>query len=310
MRNELKKTVSGILCDASMVVEALAKNGPIHKLTHVNPVEMAERIDRVVLAVEVYNESRIVLRGKKNAFDDAVLRSRKLIRVCRDVISAKTDGDAKQLAAAGFEGSLAVPRNYAMIAQVMRGLSNYFTDHPDHEVASLEATLGNVSELLNHFSVTRAAWIAQAAEVRRLMNDRDAQAKLLRRDIQMVLAEMRYKVHPLHEVYEAFGFKRPGLQEKPEEPQNLTVANLIPEAPEVKWERPPRARYYHVWIKVVGVDADFRLFGTRRNCDVLFKELPKNAEVEVAVSALNSGGESVRSLAVRFTTGVIAAASA
>jgi hypothetical protein len=262
---------------------------------------MTERIDRLMEADHIHRQSLDLFDQTKTAFYAVVQRGRKLIRTSRNVIIANVgESSPTLLATAGLVGSLAVPRNYGALFLVMDGMKNYLTKHPGHENPLLHVTAADFVELIAEFQLCRCAVHEQKGEVRRLMNDRDAKAKLVRKDMQTVLAELRLKVDPLSEAYDKLGFKRPGLQATPDAPGNLAVSNGISETPEVRWERPPRARYYHVWIKVIGVDEEFRLAGTRRNRDMLFKDLPRNAELEVAVSALNSGGESARSATVTF----------
>ena len=99
-----------------------------------------------------------------------------------------------------------------------------------------------------------------------------------------------------------FGFNMPGAQETPDVPEHVVVTLIGPTAAAIKWGNTPRAAYYHVWKKVHGVDTELVLVGSPADLGFTLENLPNNATVEVALSAVNNGGESVKSAVVTITT--------
>ncbi|MFN7140842.1 MAG: fibronectin type III domain-containing protein, partial [Limisphaerales bacterium] len=71
----------------------------------------------------------------------------------------------------------------------------------------------------------------------------------------------------------------------------------------MKWTPAPRARHYRVWWRIAGVDADWIPAGSPADLDFTMEQLPADALVEVAVSAVNRSGESLRAEPVLVRTG-------
>jgi hypothetical protein len=93
----------------------------------------------------------------------------------------------------------------------------------------------------------------------------------------------------------------PGADEVPEVPKNISATLIGPNAAEVSWTVSPRTEYHHVWKKVADVDDDFILIGSPSDPDFMLEELSTQAQILIAVSALNSGGESRLSEPVTIT---------
>ncbi|MFN7141370.1 MAG: fibronectin type III domain-containing protein, partial [Limisphaerales bacterium] len=93
-----------------------------------------------------------------------------------------------------------------------------------------------------------------------------------------------------------------GLKQAPKKPENVSVVLEGETAASVKWSPAPRAQHYRVWVKVMGVDDEAKPVGRAGDCDFTIENLPPNAEVEVSISAVNTGGESGRSDVVLVAT--------
>jgi hypothetical protein len=57
-----------------------------------------------------------------------------------------------------------------------------------------------------------------------------------------------------------------------------------------------------VYKRVIGVDDKFVLVDTRSDLDFTIENLPGNSQIEIAVSAINNGGESDPSEPVKVQT--------
>jgi hypothetical protein len=99
-----------------------------------------------------------------------------------------------------------------------------------------------------------------------------------------------------------FGLKMPGADSIPEVPANILAVLTGPTALSIKWDAAARADYYRVWKKVVGVDEELVPVASPADLDLTMEALPNNATIEIAVSALNNGGESLRSAVVTVQT--------
>ncbi|MFN7141951.1 MAG: fibronectin type III domain-containing protein, partial [Limisphaerales bacterium] len=107
---------------------------------------------------------------------------------------------------------------------------------------------------------------------------------------------------PVDGRWEAFGLNQPGLKQAPKKPENVSVVLEGETAASVKWSPAPRASHYRVWVKVVGVDDEAKPVGRAGDFDFTIENLPPSSEVEVSVSAVNSGGESAASNVVLVRT--------
>ena len=70
----------------------------------------------------------------------------------------------------------------------------------------------------------------------------------------------------------------------------------------VKWDQSARAGHYRVWKKVVGVDENFISVGSPSDLDFTIENLPAGKTIQIAVSAVNNGGESLKSEVVTIVT--------
>jgi len=303
MRNELKKTVGGIIYQASMAIAGLEGEGSALGLQLVDAPGMKWRRDQVIEARALHFHAKRVLADLVKADEIAMETARQLVISGRDLlknyVGRKPCGEFDDI---GLKGSLAIPRSPVQLCAVLSGFKNHFTQNPEHENAGLQLSAARAEEVLAAVLAAKTAVARQIAEVRRLMQDRDAKAKLVRKDLQTLMAELRVKVGLFGVAWGWFGLQAPGEMQQPEVPENVTV-ELRGQNATVKCDRAPRARRYRYWKKEIGVDEDFVLLASRRARDLPMWDLPPNVEMEIAVSASNNGGESLRSVVVRFRTG-------
>jgi hypothetical protein len=64
----------------------------------------------------------------------------------------------------------------------------------------------------------------------------------------------------------------------------------------------PRAEHYRVWKRVIGVEAEFVNVDSPTDANFTLENLPAHASVEIAVSAVNNGGESDLSASITIVT--------
>jgi hypothetical protein len=202
----------------------------------------------------------------------------------------------------GFQGSREIPRSSDEVLVLMEGMKTYLTTHEDAQVEELDITPERATGLVTSLLASQKGVDDQRAEVTQLLTTRNNAKKALQQRLRALLEELRPKLSPLDGRWQAFGFNRPGAKETPPVPTNVSVVLVGETAASVKWVASARAEHYRVWKKVTGVDEEFVSVGSPADLDFTMEELPRNSTIEVAVSAVNNGGESGLSHAVSVVT--------
>ncbi len=201
----------------------------------------------------------------------------------------------------GFNQSLEIPRSVAGLESISRSLKNYFVAHPELEVAEVATSViaGAASDAL---VAAETAVTVQAAAVRTLLTARRQREKKMRQRLRGIAEELNRVIGPLDARWEAFGLNQPGLQQVPDRPGKVIVVLQAGGAAAVKWQKTPRAGYYRLWLKVIGVDQEAIPVGSPMDVDFMIETMPSASQVEVSISAVNNGGESARSEVVLVIT--------
>ncbi len=201
----------------------------------------------------------------------------------------------------GFDSSLEIPRGVAALEQLLRTLNNFYTEDPTLEVPDV-ATALMAGEAADALTVAQTALTVKRGAVRALRTARKQKEKVLRARIRGVVEELNRALGPLDGRWDAFGLNQPGLQQVPERPRKVTVVMQAGGAAAVKWQKTPRAEYYRLWLKVIGVDEEAIPVGSPTDLDYMIESMPAASQVEVSISAANNGGESARSEVVVVIT--------
>jgi hypothetical protein len=202
----------------------------------------------------------------------------------------------------GFKTSLAMPRNVAGLKLVLEAQVKYLTDNPTHGSVELNITADRALMFLDDLRNAENAVSNQKLILGTAKTARDAAFDALRNRLRALFKELNTLLDPLSNVYPTFGFNKPGALATPAVPSNVIAVLGLNNNIDVTWNAAARAERYRVWVKVHGVDADFVLKDTREELDCKLIGLPANTKVEIAVSAINNGGESERTEVVSITT--------
>jgi hypothetical protein len=303
MKNTISNSVPILISQAQGALPGVIANEATLNLVLINKDSFALNISDLGDARDGHFRAKKDLDVKRTAFELALDEACRFGMVAKGVVNVFLGTEHSPAhALAGFESDLRVRRNLVGITRVLQGLKTHFTDNPTHENAALNVTAARATTLLTNLNNARADVNQQKSKVRELMNTRDVLVHSLRRDLRVLLGELRVKLDPLAPKWEEFGFKRPGAMEIPEVPENVIVVSLVADGVSVKWDAAERAQNYRVWKKVIGVDEDFVAVGTVSDLDHIIAGLPSGATVQIAVSATNTGGESARSAVVTVVT--------
>ncbi|MBA4147840.1 MAG: fibronectin type III domain-containing protein [Verrucomicrobia bacterium] len=303
MKNDIQKSYGTVVAQFSAAIAGVELYAGPLTLSLVTSDAMNTSLSGLIAGETATKQAKAELLLRLKAFRTAKATGRDYMYVARDVLKPHL---GKQYSSAwdetGFVHSLSVPRNEDKLSAGLLSLKAYLTAHPEHENTPLQATAARAATVHNELIAARNAVNRQKTIWELAMTARDLRAAQVRKQLRALIKELSVRLTPLDERWAAFGFNKPGAKVRPDAPTNVTVVSVAENAVAVQWDKAPGAEYYRVSIKVVGVDEEPRVVGTPADTDFMFEELPANAEVEVTISALNNGGESVRSAVVMVRT--------
>jgi hypothetical protein len=202
----------------------------------------------------------------------------------------------------GYPNSLRVPTSLSCLIPLVETTRLFYTNNPTAEVPALNLTAAQAGIVLQNLTNARNAVIAQKSLLSGTRKMRRALAQSVQRRRRMTIDQLSYVLDPMHEYWMKFGLNRPGAEQIPDVPVNVTAVLVGNNEIAIKWDGAARAERYRVWKKVEGVDTEFVLVATRDDLDFILESLPANKKVEIAVSAVNNGGESALSEVIAITT--------
>jgi hypothetical protein len=202
----------------------------------------------------------------------------------------------------GFKGSMRMPRTWLGVITVLDGFISHLKRNPTQQVQELNVTPTHLQEVLDVAKAAYKGAILYKGTLGELKKERDRRFIVLRNRLRGLFKELSLILDPHDERFVAYGFLKPGARQRPEIPENVTVVAEGPATMAVTWDRAERADRYRIWAKGSGADEEPKLVATCKDRLFIFRNLPPNAEMELAVSAINNKGESRRSEGVRVKT--------
>jgi hypothetical protein len=227
---------------------------------------------------------------------------RALARACIGVLKPRL-GDSwnSQWRTAGFtNGSIAVPDNPLPILQQ---LATYFSAHPTHEVASLNATGAACTTTAESVSTATSASNQSNVDAGNAKNGLAAGIAEARTRLGGLRDELTQLIDDDDERWYAFGFSKPSDPDTPEVPENLVVT---PGAPGnhllfIDWNDPVRATSFRVIVTNTANPPVGHKNVIVTDSEVTFNDLAPGP-VKITITSRNSkGGESGPSATVSGT---------
>lgn len=212
--------------------------------------------------------------------------------------------------AAGFNQTVSVPENHGLRQTLLAAMRSYLAANPGHE-ASIPQPSGPP------LAVTAAAALAlgvpfQAAfdlvstresDQETCKNLRDADQRALFEEVSGTTTELNGLLPADDPRWETFGLNIPAHPNPPEPASGLTMIPAGTGKEALSWLAGRRASYYRIFIKVEGVDADFRFLIRDDDLDHTLKELTPGSTISVYIVAANAGGEAAPSPTVTKVVG-------
>ena len=303
MRQYIPETIPALLEYAEMVKIGAAQYGAAIPLLRHPAASIEADIAALVASTGDYEEGKVQLSTLYKAQNTVVESGSAFLSLARDLLKAplgKRYSEAWN--AAGWRGSIAVPRTLGGIQTALLEVGKYLTANPQWQVPTRNITAAIAQSLYEQLRDARGAINVQEKAVADLIRARDEKMRLLTKRIRGVIRELTDALTPLDSRWLAFGLNMPGAQATPEVPVDVVATLVSPTAVAVKWPAAPRANHYRVWKKVNGADEEFVAVGSATDTGFTIEGLPANSTIEVAVSAVNNGGESQISQIVTVVT--------
>ncbi|MBA4147542.1 MAG: fibronectin type III domain-containing protein [Verrucomicrobia bacterium] len=302
MKNTIKRTIGFLANLGNKAIAGMTLYVPQLTLPNSVTANLPGRLDAMTLADTDHKETIVQLKARQLALNGARQSGVAFTRIIREQLKPRLGQRYSQAwDATGLTGSLRVPEFESELLRVLYSMAAYLTTYPIAD-AGANATAAHASALHDALAAASAAVIQQKDAVDQAMKYRDEKAKAMEFALRILLSELHKTLTPLDSRWFAFGFKKPGARATPDVPLNLLAVLIGTNAISMKWDGAPRAEYYRVWKKVIGVDADYVSVGSPADLDFTIEGLPGNSQVEVVVSAVNNGGQSAWSTAVLVQT--------
>ena len=238
-----------------------------------------------------------------DALQTALAGGRAFAMAARDMLKRRLGNQYSQAwDTAGFVGSIEIPRTIGGVKIVLERLAVYFTANPTHGSVDQNVTAEAAQILFDELVAAQNAVDSQKAAVGTLQQTRNSKFKALKRRLRGVVKELGDILDPLDPRWTSFGLNKPGAKQIPGVPENVTVTLLGGGRAVVSWKSSARAEHYRLWMKVNGVNQEMQSAGSTAGVDFTIEGLPANSTIEVAVSAVNNGGESGKSAVVTVAT--------
>ncbi|MFN7138191.1 MAG: fibronectin type III domain-containing protein, partial [Limisphaerales bacterium] len=292
MKNPIARTPGGLITQSTNAIAGLQTYGTPLNITTVTAASFNTVLTAYTAGQNTCNTAKTTMALRHEAVRDAIAEARPVVMLAREVLKPQLGKEySSAWVQAGFVQSLAVPRKPEKLLPLLSGLAAYFTAHPDHGNEALDIDAERMTTLLNKITAAGVAVNTQKFTLAEAMALRTQKGNELHDMLRKLLKELSLRMGPMDDRYLAFGFKKPGAPATPDVPKNLTAVLVGTNAIAMKWSPAARATHYRVWKKTVDVDAEFVPVGNPADLDHTIEGLEANSMVEVAVSAVNAGGE-------------------
>ncbi|MFN7139067.1 MAG: hypothetical protein ACK4UN_07000 [Limisphaerales bacterium] len=303
MKQNIPGTQMGLLGAANLAFEAATEHGTGMGLVHNNATKINQDRTAALAAMNAAEVAQELSREKQAELKEKVLDARVFAMLFRELYKpdlGRTHNPSWGLA--GFGHGFMIPAQAHELETLMQRIKTFFTDDATREKTNNDMTAVKAEAHYTAVKNARVAVKAQFAAVGTARKVRTQKFNALRKRMMGLAKEMEQLISPTAELWTTFGLNKPGVKQRPPTPTGLTAVLIGNNAISMKWEPAARASHYRVWRRIVGVDVDLEPVGNPGDLDYTMEGLPSNALIEVAISAVNNGGESAKSTVVPVQT--------
>jgi hypothetical protein len=303
MKNELPKKIPALLTLAGEAAAGAGTHGATIPLLVNTQANITADVNPVLDALAAYGAAKSVLKARHGVVQEKTKVGRLFLTVSRDSFKPTLGFEYNRLwDETGLEGSLGITALDSVVLPLLKSFERFMTDHPEMEVAAKNITADRASELFEELKAARILVNEQQNVLSDALALRNTRVRALRTRVRGLINELAQKMGPLDNRWLAFGLNKPGAAETPDPVQNLVATVIGPGVVAMKWDAAARAKYYHVYKKVLGVDVAPVLVGSPADIDFNLEGLPAGKTIEIYVTAVNTGGDGVKSNVVTLTT--------
>ncbi len=303
MENPITENVPALLTSAAVVKQATEELGAGIPMVQNTPANIGADLDALSVAHNNVTNAKAAYNGARMVEEAIATVSRNHAMLTRDVLKPHLGREYNvNYEAIGLYGSSTLPYTTLELLPILQAQKNYFVANPTFENEALDVTSLYAQELYDQLFAAYGNTTTKSSALQSARVLRDKASAKLRKRMRAVLNELDFALDPLDSRWEKFGFNKPGASSIPDVPKNLSVILIGPSAAAMKWDASARAESYRVWKKVHGANEEFVLVDSRADLDFVLENLPANSTIEIAVSAMNNGGESQLSPSVIVTT--------
>jgi hypothetical protein len=261
--------------------------------------------DRAGLTTAINNEQqgKLALATQFAAMKGMLAMIIMFLTIARDVLKAHLGIHySNAWDAVGLVGSLMIPRTADRLRIVLERMVAYLEANPALQNEALNVKIDSVRLMLTELIAMQQEVSNKRTALKNLQVVRRQKVAAMIERVGNLFKEAQTLLDPLDMRWIELGFNRPGAERIADVPMNIIAVLVGASAISIKWDAAPRAQYYRIWKRVIGVDAEWIAIGNSADRDFTLEGLPASKTVEIAVSAVNSGGESERSTVVSVVT--------
>ena len=213
-------------------------------------------------------------------------------------------------AAAGFTDVVSVPREHDKRQSLLAAMRSYLAANAGYEASlpqpggtPLAVTAAAALALGTTFQAAFDLINSSEAEQANCKNARDADKKGLFDEVSGTIKELNGLLAADDPRWENFGLNIPANPNPPEPVTAVTLTAVGTGREELAWTAATRATYYRLFVKVDGVDTDFRFVKRDSDLDHTLTDLTPGTTISAYVIAANPGGEAIASPTVTKVVG-------
>ena len=214
--------------------------------------------------------------------------------------------------AAGFaHATTAVPRNHDKRHALLSAARAYLAAHANYEGSLPQQTgpalaITAARALVLHTDMqTAKTLIATTTNAQTMAKTaRDADVDALYEEVSDTIAELHEVLSETDPLWEIFGLNIPASPNPPLGVSALTITAAGAGRELLSWLYAVRAEYYRVFLKRVGIDAEFINVDDPKDLEYIAKNLVPGSTIEAYVVPMNDGGAGPASPTVSKVVGV------
>jgi len=301
--NPIAKSLAALVPAGQIAVIGVTQEGAGAGVKQNDGPAVQADVTALTTAITGCEQGKVTLTERRAAVRATVESGRDLLTYTRDVLKPRFGSQYSQSwDITGFVDSLMVPTAAADVQFRLERMGAYLAANPTVEVPVLNITATHLQGAFGDLNTARGAVNLQETVVDNLMAARDLAAAKLRLRLAGLRDELGQLLDPLDPRWKAFGFNMPGAQETPDVPEHLQAHSHVAGEVAMQFGNAARAESYHVFMRVIGGQSpDFVLVGSPLDPNFNLTGLTSGTQIELCVTAVNNGGESLKSAVVTVT---------